>query len=152
MACRKWKISSDLPEFPVINDRFAQQGYVHHLSLRGSRPPSCHCEPVRTLARQSVSPLHWWIRRKCSKNAVFGERIATPACALVRNDSGSRYPGGTIVRSCTAPAVEGPKGCASSTQCAKRICRGPCPLNDHLHQKRCHEGIIHFQFEKERGI
>ena len=31
------------------------------------------------------------------KIEAFGERIATPVCGLVRNDSGSRYPGGTIV-------------------------------------------------------
>ena len=66
----------------AVNDRFAQQGHVHHLSLRG--------------AQRRGNP--FLLGNGTIWDTLQGERIATPACAVVRNDSGSRYPGGTIVR------------------------------------------------------
>ena len=67
---------------------------AHWLAMTGGGtfPHSCHCEERSDVAiRFSLGTVRIGT---CCK----GKRIATPACALVRNDSGSRYPGGTIVR------------------------------------------------------
>ena len=86
----------------MVNDRLAGEG----------TSTTCHCEE----AVRRGNP--FLLGNGTNWDMLQGERIATPACALVRNDSGSRYLGGTIVRSYSAPAVEGPKGCASTTQSA----------------------------------
>ena len=80
-----------------------EKGLPHNDSARPTHTPSptCHCEPVRRLARQSVSPYHVAISYLPPK----GERIATSHgfLAMTGRGTASRFP---LPRSDFVPATK----------------------------------------------